>query len=214
MSTNDAATPTSTQGKHNPTSFPQVQKTSDIYVALTYEPLDTSSYLRFARSPTAGANILFLGTTRDSFIPSHTSDPAGRPVTHLTYTTYPALALRTLFRVATQAKEKHNLEKVVIVHRLGDVAVGEESIAVCVSSGHRGQGWKGAEDILEKVKEGVEIWKREWMGEKLVDGQEGQEGVWRANNERDASGRLKEGSSITDEGGYRGAGGENDTNST
>ena len=208
MSTNDTATPTSTKAKHNPTSFPQVQETSNIYVALTYEPLDTSSYLRSTRSPTAGANILFLGTTRDSFIPSHTSDPAGRPVTHLTYTTYPALALRTLFRVATKAKEQHNLEKVVIVHRLGDVAVGEESIAVCVSSGHRGQGWRGAEDILEKVKDGVEIWKREWMGEKLVDGQEGQEGVWRANKERDASGRLKEESSITNGRGQHGAGGE------
>ena len=193
MSTTDTAPSTSTESKHNSTSFPQAldQETSDIYVSLTYSPLDTSRYLHFTRSPTAGANILFLGTTRDSFTPSHPNDPASRPVTHLTYTAYAPLALRTLFRIATQSKEKHNLEKVVIVHRLGDVGVGEESIAVCVSSGHRGQGWKGAEDILERVKDGVEIWKREWMGEMLVDGREDRrEGVWRANREWDASGRL------------------------
>lgn len=161
----------------HPSNFPQSRESPHIHVSLTYDHLDTATYLQFTRSPSAGANVLFLGTTRNSF--------DSRPVSRLSYSAYPALALRTLFTVATNVREKYNLEKVVIVHRLGDVPIGEESIAVCVSAGHRQAGWQGAEEILERVKERAEIWKREWFG----DTPEGQveEGAWRANRDTNGS---------------------------
>lgn len=89
-------------------------------------------------------------------------------------------------RIAQDVRAKHGLDKVCIVHRLGEVGIGEESIAVCVSSGHREAGWKGAEEVLERVKERAEIWKREWF-----EGGEG-EGLWRANKDRDGTGKLIE----------------------
>lgn len=76
------------------------------------------------------------------------------------------------------------LGAVYIAHRLGVVPVGESSIIVAVGAGHRGEAWRGAERVLEVVKERVEIWKRE----EFVDG--GME--WRENRERDSSGRKKE----------------------
>ena len=71
--------------------------------------------------------------------------------------------------------------------------VGEASIAVGVSAAHRGPAWKAAEDVLEKCKEKVEIWKMEEfvVGEGEGEGEgkgEGGEGVWRANRDRDAQG--------------------------
>ncbi|KIW73154.1 hypothetical protein PV04_01293 [Phialophora macrospora] len=145
---------------------------------LLYDPLDIPAYLRFTRSPTAGANVLFLGTTRNNF--DH------RPVSRLSYSAYPSLALKSLHAIADDVQKKHGLEKVAIVHRLGEVKIEEESIAVAVSSGHRASAWKAAEEILERVKARAEIWKREWF----ADTGEVEEGVWRANKDRDGHGNV------------------------
>ncbi len=163
----------------DPSNFPQTVSNQTIYVSLVYDPLDTAAYLRFVRSPTAGANVLFLGTTRNHF--------DSRPVSRLSYSAYPSLALKSLYAIAEDVQRKHGLEKVVIVHRLGEVKVEEESIAVAVSSGHRAAGWAGAEEILERVKARAEIWKREWFADTGTQ----EESVWRANKDRDAQGNIR-----------------------
>ncbi|EXJ92518.1 hypothetical protein A1O3_01070 [Capronia epimyces CBS 606.96] len=169
---------TSSSSILDPANFPQILSSETIHISLVYDPLDIPTYLRFTRSPTAGANVLFLGTTRNNF--------DSRPVSRLSYSAYPSLALKSLYAIAEDVQKKHGLEKIVIVHRLGEVKVEEESIAVVVSSGHRESGWKGAEEILERVKARAEIWKREWF----ADTGEVQEGVWRANKDRDAKGNI------------------------
>lgn len=84
---------------------------------------------------------------------------------------------------------KHGCEKACIVHRLGVVPVGEESIAVAVSSAHRGPGWRAGEEMLERCKERAEVWKRE----DFVDEEgKGKEGEWRANRDRDNEGNERE----------------------
>ncbi|KAL4951042.1 Molybdopterin synthase catalytic subunit [Aspergillus filifer] len=147
-----------------------------IHLELTYHHLSPETALNFISSPDSGANILFLGTTRSTF--------NNRAVSQLSYTTYPSMALKSLRSIAENAVKKYGLGGVYIAHRLGIVPVKEASIVVAVGAGHRGEGWKGAEGILEEVKERVEVWKRE----EFVDG--GME--WRANQERDASGNVVE----------------------
>lgn len=95
-------------------------------------------------------------------------------VTHLSYTAYPQLALKTLQSIAEAALEKHGLVKIAILHRLGEVPIGEESILVVVSSAHRTAAWRAGEEVLEECKARLEVWKRE----EFVDG-----GVWRANKD-------------------------------
>jgi molybdopterin synthase catalytic subunit len=163
-----------------PSNFPQTLATPHTHTELCYTPLDIPAALKFTRSPLAGANVLFLGTTRNNF--------DDRPVTRLSYSAYPALALKSLSAIGEDVRRKHGLEKVYIAHRLGEVGIEEESIAVSVSSGHRQAGWKGAEEILERVKQRAEIWKREWFG----DTGEVEEGVWRANKDRDGTGKPVE----------------------
>ena len=69
-----------------------------------------------------------------------------------------------------------------MIHRLGTVPIGEESILIAVSSPHRQAAWKAGEEALEECKKRVEVWKRE----EFVD----EEGVWRAN--RDGMAGVKE----------------------
>ncbi|KAI9374069.1 Molybdopterin synthase catalytic subunit [Aspergillus egyptiacus] len=172
----DPSSPTDLPPHLNPSTYPRIHTTthaeSPIHLELTYDTLDPTTALSTISSPAAGANILFLGTTRDTF--------ENRAVAQLSYTTYPQLALKTLEKIARDAVEKYGLRGVYIAHRLGVVPVKEASIVVAISAGHRGEAWRGAEEILEIVKEKVEVWKRE----EFVDG----EMEWRENRERDSSG--------------------------
>ena len=152
---------------------------SHLYVSLTSQPLSPTSVLSHLRSSFAGANLLFLGTTRLNSTPTSTDR-----VAHLKYTSYAPLALKTMLSIAYEMKRKHGLVGIVIVHRLGVVKVGEESIIVGVSAGHRPEAWKAGEEALEECKRRVEVWKKEVF--------EGGEEEWRANQ---IAGMVTEGKS-------------------
>ena len=180
METAGAATP----DHLNPANFPQSIVQDDIKVELTYSPVDVNAVLDRVRSPHAGANVLFLGSTRDSF--------ENKPVSHLEYQSYPKLALRSFSDIATNTLKAHKLTKISITHRLGTVPIGEDSIAIAVSAPHRAAAWTAGEEALERCKERAEIWKREDFAN------ESGAGEWRANLDQDSQGKKKEsGSSMS-----------------
>ncbi|RCI08658.1 hypothetical protein L249_4642 [Ophiocordyceps polyrhachis-furcata BCC 54312] len=144
------------------------------HVSLTKDYLSIEAIMNRVRSPEAGAIVLFVGTTRDSF--------AGKPVKELQYTAYNGLALRTMLTIAEEIRQKHGLKGIAMVHRLGTVPIGEESILIAVSAPHREAAWRAGEEALEACKAKVEIWKRE----EFHDG----DGVWRANRDGIAGQRI------------------------
>ena len=81
-----------------------------------------------------------------------------------------------MLSIARRVKEKYSLMAISMIHRLGVVPIGEESILIAVSAPHRQAAWRGGEEALEGCKERVEVWKLEKFG-----GDEG--GVWRANRD-------------------------------
>lgn len=108
-----------------------------------------------------------VGTTRDNF--------AGKPVKELQYTAYNKLALKTMLSICQDIKSKHGLQGIAMIHRLGTVPIGEESILIAVSSPHRQAAWRAGEEALEECKSKVEVWKKEEF--------EGEGGIWRANRD-------------------------------
>jgi molybdopterin synthase catalytic subunit len=146
---------------------PITRTTDNIYIELTPNALDSLACTRFVRSPSAGATVLFIGTTRDSF--------NNMPVSSLAYTSYTPLAMATLHSIASALITKHQLTKVAIVHKLGECPIGDESIVIAVSAPHRQAAWRAGEEALEETKKRAEIWKLERF--------EGGEGVWRANRD-------------------------------
>ncbi|KAI9841271.1 MAG: Molybdopterin synthase catalytic subunit [Sclerophora amabilis] len=149
----------------------QSREEGPIRVCLTSSHLDISSTISHVKSPKAGAVVLFAGTTRDSF-ESH-------PVSSLTYTSYAPLALSTMLAIAKSVHAQHGLTAICLVHRLGHVPVGEESILIAVSAPHRHGAWRAGEDALEQCKARLEVWKKE----EFEDDAGGREGVWRANRD-------------------------------
>ncbi|KAF1841819.1 MoaE-domain-containing protein [Cucurbitaria berberidis CBS 394.84] len=158
-------------------SEPIVKTTETIHVELTPHDLDSLAATRFVRSPSAGATVLFIGTTRDSF--------NGLPVSSLAYTSYPPLAINTLSTIAQAILTKHQCTKIAIVHKLGECPIGEESIVIAVSAPHRQAAWRAGEEALEETKAKAEIWKLERF--------EGGDGVWRANRDGVMGVKIDEG---------------------
>ncbi|KAI5285829.1 hypothetical protein KEM54_000255 [Ascosphaera aggregata] len=155
----------------------------NIHIELTYQPLSSSKSISQIRHPSAGANVLFIGTTRDTF--------DGKPVRRLSYSAYVPMAMQSLCDIAKKIKGKEkDVRGISIAHRLGDVPVGEESIIVGVSSGHREAGWRAGEEVLEEVKRRVEIWKEEVFANQ--DGRGGESRVWKANKDTRADGSRVE----------------------
>ncbi|CAK7202511.1 hypothetical protein SEUCBS139899_005234 [Sporothrix eucalyptigena] len=158
------------------------------YVALTEAPLDVAALLNRVRSPKAGANVLFAGSTRDSF--------EGRSVATLRYASYRPLALRTMLSIASDVRVAHDLVAIAVVHRLGPVPIGEDSILIAVSAPHRQAAWRAGEACLERVKERVEIWKEEVFVAAEQTEEDGNseaaagESVWRSNRDPKAGART------------------------
>lgn len=186
---------------------PDSLTTDGCYVALTEAPLDVNSVLQRVRSPKAGANVLFAGTSSPRVIVSllfrvkgcltdpltgSTRDSFGdRAVATLRYAAYRPLALRTMLAIARDVQAAHSLIGIAVVHRLGPVPIGEDSILIAVSAAHRQAAWRAGEACLERAKERVEVWKEEvFVADQAEDKGQGPaegESVWRANRDPTAA---------------------------
>lgn len=122
-------------------------------ISLTTTPIDTAAVLAQVASHDAGAVVLFLGTTREF---TH-----GRRTTSLDYECYPEMAEKKLTELEAEAKSRWPLTGCSIVHRLGHLELGEASIAIAVSSPHRGVAFEAGQWLIDTIKQVVPIWKQE-----------------------------------------------------
>ncbi|HXU30287.1 MAG TPA: molybdenum cofactor biosynthesis protein MoaE, partial [Thermoanaerobaculia bacterium] len=131
--------------------------------ALTEGPIDVGAISAAVAGPGRGAIVLFLGTVRNAH--------AGREVAALTYSAYARMAEQKLAEIVADLETQGTDLRAAIVHRLGDVPVGEPSVAIAVASPHRAAAYEASRTALERLKAEVPIWKRE----RYTDGSE----VWR-----------------------------------
>jgi molybdopterin synthase catalytic subunit len=122
-------------------------------IQLTDAAIDCSAVLESARTPQAGAVVLFLGTVREF--------TAGRQTTHLHYDAYRPMAETQLQALVEEAAARWPILKATIVHRLGRLDLGEVSVAVAVSSPHRPDAFEAGRYLIDRLKEVVPIWKQE-----------------------------------------------------
>ena len=120
---------------------------------LTENPIQTQDALNAIAHPNAGANLLFLGTTRQWTGEIETRE--------LKYECYRDMALKQMQRLGAEACERWSLLRVCIIHRLGFVPVGETSMVVAVSSPHREAAFEAGQWLIDQVKQVVPVWKQE-----------------------------------------------------
>ena len=145
----------------------------EIMISIVTEKIDTHSLLESVSSPKSGASVLFVGTTRQF--------TGERETTFLSYECYQEMAVAKLQELCQRALDKWPIEKCGVVHRIGEVAIEEASVAVAVSSPHRKEAFEAAEWLMERLKQEVPIWKKEhgtdggqeWIHEGSVIGPQG-----------------------------------------
>jgi molybdopterin synthase catalytic subunit len=86
-------------------------------------------------------------------------------VLYLEYEAYPEMAQRKLADIATEIKDKWPVKDVAIAHRIGRIEIGEVAVVIAVSSAHRRQAFTACQYAIDRVKEIVPIWKKEFYEE-------------------------------------------------
>jgi molybdopterin synthase catalytic subunit len=111
----------------------------------------------------AGAIATFSGTAR--------RHSRGRTVDYLEYEAYEGMAEEMMARLAAGLKERYEIHDVAIHPRGGRVEIGEPSVVIAVSAGHRRDALAACKDAIDILKVDVPLWKKEvyeggeeWIG--------------------------------------------------
>ncbi len=122
--------------------------------------IDAAELVRLVRAGQDGAIVTFDGFVRNE---SH-----GRETSYLEYEAYESMALGKMKEIAVQIHEKFAIHRVVIVHRLGRLEIGETSVFIAVSAPHRGAAFDACRFAIDTLKKTVPIWKKEYFADGAV----------------------------------------------
>ena len=121
---------------------------------LTRDRISLDTLLDEARSPECGGTCVFLGTVR--------TGPEEGGVTAIEYTAYDQMAEGELERIVGEARGRWPGARIALRHRVGQVPVGEASIAIVVAAAHRAEAFAACRHVIEAVKQRAPIWKKEY----------------------------------------------------
>jgi len=118
-------------------------------IGIQHEDIDIARLIKEAKKPGTGAVVVFDGVVRDD------------DIREMELEAYAEVAVPELEKIASEAKEQFQLIHVDIIHRIGKLAIGENILIIIVSAGHRKEAYAGSRFIIEEIKKGVPIWKKE-----------------------------------------------------
>jgi len=120
-------------------------------------------YAWLSTSDADGAVVTFTGKVRNHNL--------GDSVAALTLEHYPGMTEKALQEIVDEARSRWPLQRVSVIHRIGELFPGEEIVFVGVTSAHRGSAFAAAEFIMDYLKTRAPFWKREAteQGDRWVD---------------------------------------------
>ena len=111
--------------------------------------MDIGALINGAKKKGTGAIVVFDGVVRDD------------DIWELELEAYEEVAVPELEKIAAEAQAAYHLLSLDIIHRIGRLAIGENILVIVVSAGHRKEAYEGSRFIIEAIKAGVPIWKKE-----------------------------------------------------
>ena len=124
---------------------------------ITDQVIQSEALIDEMRVETSGAIATFHGIVRK---PSR-----GREVLYLEYSSYEPMALKVLEQIGNEIYQNLSVDKVLLVHRIGRVAIGETSILIAIAAPHRKAALEGCSYAIERIKQILPVWKKEvWDG--------------------------------------------------
>lgn len=131
---------------------------------VTKDEVDINDCIKNVVRPEAGAISTFIGIAREF--------TKGKQTLHLEYEAYVPMAVKQLERIGSEIQDKWPKTMVSIAHRIGRLDISEVAVAIAVSSPHRPAAFEASRYAIERIKEIVPIWKKEfwedgtaWIGD-------------------------------------------------
>lgn len=136
-------------------------------LALSAAPLDYAAIVAQVAhedDAAAGAVVVFAGRVRSS--------NQGRSVLYLEYEAYEPLALQAFARIDEEIRSQWPGVLLALHHRTGRVPLGDASVLIAAASPHRAEAFAASRYAIERVKQIVPIWKREFFedGDVWIEG--------------------------------------------
>ena len=125
------------------------------YYLLTRSPIPTADLVRQQIASEDGAVVVFEGVVRNN--------SRGRRTLYLEYEAYEPMAIRKMEEIGTEVRRKFQIDHIGMMHRLGRLEIGETSVAIIVTSAHRGPAFGACQFAIDRLKQIVPIWKKEYF---------------------------------------------------
>ncbi|MEO6913163.1 MAG: molybdenum cofactor biosynthesis protein MoaE [Candidatus Baltobacteraceae bacterium] len=122
--------------------------------AVVETPIDVGALASGVRTDRCGAVVTFVGVVRER------SDD-NREVSGLVYESHAAIAAVEMEKIAAEAQERFGECEIAMQHRVGELSIGEVSVAVAVGAVHRAQAFDACEYAIDELKRRAPIWKKE-----------------------------------------------------
>jgi molybdopterin converting factor subunit 1 len=127
---------------------------------LTRDPIPTAQLADSLKAPADGAVVVFEGIVRDHLGPRRTL--------YLEYEAYEPMAIAKMQEIGREAHERFPIDRIGIIHRLGRINITETSVTIVVTSEHRRAAFEACRYAIDRLKEIVPIWKKEYFEDGVV----------------------------------------------
>ncbi|MEL6194910.1 MAG: molybdenum cofactor biosynthesis protein MoaE [Bacteroidota bacterium] len=124
-----------------------------IDIQLKEEALSVQECTDLIASDSCGGSVVFVGTVRNN--------TKGKDVVRLEFEAYGPMAVSEMRKIAEQAEEMWNCEKIAIHHRTGVLQIQEIAVIIAVATPHRKAAFEACQYCIDTLKETVPIWKKE-----------------------------------------------------
>ena len=122
-------------------------------IKITNESFDLETELKYISSDTNGAYSFFLGTVRSDLSSSN------KKIKGIYIECYEELALAQLKKIRNKALNNWKLNECLIIHRIGNLNLGDKIVLVITASPHRAKAIEACEFVIDSLKTDVAFWK-------------------------------------------------------
>ncbi len=126
-----------------------------IAIQLINKPIVAQKWIDLVTSESCGAIDIFIGTVRHQ--------TQGRKVLKLDFEAYNPMVIKELEKIAVQVQSQWNVKKMAIIHRKGTLFPTEIAVLIAVSTPHRQASFEACQFVIDRLKESVPIWKKEFF---------------------------------------------------
>ncbi len=131
-------------------------------------PVDMDTLIGDVAEDDIGGVCTFIGLVRNH--------SRGQRVTHLEYHAYPEMSEKKMRQVIEEVSERFGVDRIAMEHRIGTLQIGEIAVGIAAASAHRDASFKACRYAIDRIKQIVPIWKKEfgedgavWVEECSVD---------------------------------------------